>query len=419
MNAPGPLPRRAPRPSAGQAGFTLAEMLVAVTLSTLLILGVLALFDANTRIARVQTDVAEMQQAQRVVQTELVRWSRMVGRGGLPVNRPPAFELPAGLALSVRNNVPADTHISPTDVDTPLVRQETDVLLIRGVLRTPLFQVQAGQYGNALNDFTVDPGLTAGSVIVRNPTREGIPQDLAPLREVIDGDRPEAIFLVSVLEDTTYAVVELDPDASSVANDGSTATLGFLIQGGTHTNEYIALSAGGTYPPALNAVIYLGILEEYQYYVRELQFGSETVSMLTMARTYPGTQVPHADSAANWEIEIADNVLDLQAAVGVDLNANGAVEDGNVLGTATDTDEWLFNDPDDVVGTPSAWAAGVASYLRLTTLVVGDRPDLRYEAPLLLFIEDHSYGSSPLNSPENRRFRRRAVQTVVDLRNLG
>ena len=65
-----PMPRAsqplAPLRERASAGFTFVEVLVAAVISTMLILGVLAVFDTNARISRVQSDVAEMQQAQRI-----------------------------------------------------------------------------------------------------------------------------------------------------------------------------------------------------------------------------------------------------------------------------------------------------------------------------------------------------------------
>ena len=67
----------------GERGFSLIEMIIGMALMTeLMILGYVV-FDVNTKVARVQTDVAEMQQSQRVANYDLLRTLRMAGRGGV------------------------------------------------------------------------------------------------------------------------------------------------------------------------------------------------------------------------------------------------------------------------------------------------------------------------------------------------
>ena len=63
MNEP-PLPIRSapprPQPPIGQAGFTLAELVVGIALTVLVLLMTLLMFDVNSRVSRVQTSVTDM-----------------------------------------------------------------------------------------------------------------------------------------------------------------------------------------------------------------------------------------------------------------------------------------------------------------------------------------------------------------------
>lgn len=398
----------------GEAGFTLAELLVSLAVSLFLILSVLTMFEANARISRVQSDVADMQQNQRIAQFDMIRHAQMAGRGGLPMGG-----IPTGLAVAVRNNVGIDEHISLVDDDTPEVLDATDVLTVRGVFSSPIYQINFANPANfVLNGPAGAP--TDGTLMVSNVSTTGIPMDLKPLADAIAEDRPEALILVSPLNDQTYAVVELDP-SNSVVDDPDNPTqinLAFVVEGGTYTDEYAALSPGGAYPPGLNNAAYLGILEEYRFYVREIRAGGELIPTLMRARTYPGTEAPYAGSAANWTVEIAENVFDLQVAYGIDTDGDGVVLNGSLDPDGDPAnDEWLFNHPNDQVNNP-AWATGAPFYLRLTNLVRTDRPDRRHLAPVMLSIEDHDYGTSFLNQEEERAYRRRTLVTTVDLRNL-
>lgn len=401
------------RRATAEAGFTLAEMVVSLAVSIFLILSVLAMFEANARISRVQSDVADMQQNQRIAQYDMIRHVQMAGRGGLPMGA-----IPAGLAVAVRNNVGANEHISPVDDGTPEVLDGTDVLTIRGTFSTPIYQLG---YLNAAN-FTLNGpagAATDGTLRVDNTTTTGVPQDLQPLIETVQNGRPEALVLVSPLSDQTWAVVELDPANSNVGgSDPATITLAFKIQGGSHTDEYGSLSSGGAFPTGLTSAAYLGVLEEYRFYVREIRAGGELIPGLARAQVYPGTNAPYAGTSSNWSVEIAENVFDLQVAYGVDSTGDGVVTNGNIdPNVDPQDDEWLYNHPGDRES-DATWNSGVPFYLRLTNLVRTDRPDRKYEAPLLLFIEDHAYGTSFLNQDDERSYRRRTLVTTVDLRNL-
>ncbi|HYG64410.1 MAG TPA: prepilin-type N-terminal cleavage/methylation domain-containing protein [Thermoanaerobaculia bacterium] len=422
--------KRAPaRPSRPAAGFSLVELLVTLLVTSVLLLAVLATFDFNSRVSRVQTSVADMQQSLRVSQQEMVRWIRMAGRGGLRTAEPARGLFPPdGLALEVANNVAADTEIVPGNPLTRVV-EGTDVVTVRGVFTSPLYQLNYTEPATlTLAGGGPSTPPTTGTIVVNDTAVRGVPQNLAALKEAIDRNVPEAILLVSPFDDL-FAVVELVPAASSY--DAGTVRLGFRTTG-TRGALYGQLSAGGSYPIGLQSVNYLGILEEYRFYVREAHLtpGDETTQLmpkLARARMYPGTDEPWVDTD-NATVDVADNILDLQVALGFD-SANSGGATGTVMEAAGGTtDDWMLNRPG---------AAGITAelnepafrtnptpplyYLRLSTLARTERRDPKYLAPVIEAIEDHEYPATEtgINSPEERAFRRRVLQTVIDLRNLG
>ena len=192
----------------------------------------------------------------------------------------------------------------------------------------------------------------------------------------------------------------------------------------------------GSWPSRLGDSIrarsYAGILEEYQFYIREERANpgdasSELMPRLARARLFPGTTEAHLGDDTNLRADQADNILDLQIAFGVDtFPTDGLAIEGDGTDPApTNTDEWLFNhsadDPTEV-----KWANDLANpsnlfYIRINTLARTDRPDARFQAPLLTQIEDKDYTSAPFdkyNTDLERLYRRRILQTTVDLRNL-
>lgn len=333
-----------------EAGFTLIELLVSLAVTAVLILGVLATFDFSARMNRVQLNVADMQQSLRIAQNEVVRLARMTGRGSLPTN----------VAVQVTNNVPASTKLISTETKTEIA-EGTDVLRLRGVFGTSLYQIE-WQNPNVWDD----PDASGhGSVLVR-PTAAGVPQDLTALRNAAKEE--ETLLLVTPFDVHVVAEVE---DAEMEGSD-------LRIEFDRHPYE---AALGGTLPAGLPAVAYIGILEEHIFYVRRT--GAGNAPSLTRARLIPGSNLPYDDDMENVLLDLADNVYDLQVALGV-----------------------------GVAGQPD---------LRVTTLVRTDRADAgNYRAPdLPLTIEDHAYPTTHVfNTAAQRKYRWRTMTTAINLRNL-
>jgi prepilin-type N-terminal cleavage/methylation domain-containing protein len=420
------------RPSR-ESGFTLVEMLVSMVLTVQVLAAVYLLFDFNSRLAKVQTNLTELQQAQRVAQYDMARLLRMAGRGNLYPN----------LALNIRNNVPTLTRVASGT--SPGVLPGSDVLQVRGVFSTPLYQIPPDPAFLTLDNAA--PNLaTRGTLVVSRISPAGVVQDLTPFRTAITSAIREALILVSSADRSIYHVVELDP-ATSNASSADQVTVGFRITAGTNAAAFGALSStpGTVLPANFRAIQQVGILEEYRFYVRETfaRLGDSTSKLLpklSRARMFPGTQVPYNGLNANLEVDVADDIWDLQVALGYNTPlAGGEVDSATGLGQITETadgedDDWLYNSRDDVA-TDAVWNdANLADprwngpglfVMRLTTLARTTETDRGYTAPLLDHIEDKYYNITPwvgllgINTDANRKFRRRILQTVLDLRGVG
>lgn len=422
-------PRRAadPRIAAPAArGFTLIELLVTLGILVIVILGVLALFDLNSRIARTQTYMAEMQQSQRVAQQSIIKLARMAGRGGLPVfDAAAGVRLPAGVALAVANNVAAGVTLG--GCSCAQVLPGTDVLTVRGVFTTPVY------HSDPLNPavFTA-PGGGTGSLLIRDHTPTGAPQPLDDLARAVrraqGGGGTDALLMVSALGE--YVVVEITGGTTTPSTGGpvTDVQVSFVNNGGDHTTEYTALSQGGAYPVSFGQVAYAGLLEEYRFYVRDRRTDTSDTSenvlpQLARARFFPNSNDAYLDDNANLTEVVADNILDMQVALGVDLNGDQLIEEGTVGGTTTpDNDEWLFNDTGDNPD-PGTWnvAGRDLFYVRINTLARTDRPTPQYQADTVAAIEDNDYTQAPFdryNTRVERSYHRRLISTIVDLRNL-
>ena len=396
-----------------QAGFTLLEAIVSIAIMVVILVGLLGLLDFNSRVAKAQVNVADMQQSLRAVQSDIVRMVRMAGRGGLPAMRPEnttegygGMLFPDGFAVAVQNNV--GTGVTLGSHDAAAVLPGTDVLTIRGVIQDTLYQVATGQDA----DGSV-PSTGSGEITIRNKTPGGISQELKPLQDLIEEGRTDALLLVSSLTDGIQAVVEVT---------GGTDNEDHVVLAFQTNESYDALSPDGEYPSELTSVSALGILEEFRYYVRDAPGGPR----LARARFDPGTENAYQGDTSNLTVDLADNILDLQVALGIDTDGTNLIED-----TGDGEDDWLFNHIDDGGPDPdtAAWNSPVAEttwplfYLRLTTLARTDRADPNYVSPAIDRIEDHEYGEPdiPADGDERqaRTYRRRVLQTVIDLRNLS
>lgn len=377
-----------------QLGFTQIELLVTLVVAVIVLAGALQLFESSVRMSREQIHVADMQQSVRVAQHEIVRYVRMAGRGGLPRQH----------AVLVRNAAAADANIAVGDATSPSVLEDSDVLILRGVFSAPLYQTNPAAGGLVV---TLDTPTT-GTVTVTNPSPTGVPQDLASLEEAVREARPEAILLVSGLGESIYAVVELVPGQSDASLYPESVTLGFRA-----IEAFDAISAGGAFDPNLQTAAHVGILEEQRFYIREeyAAVGGDLTPHLARDRFYPNTETIHPDSPGI----VADNLLDLQIALGVDVDGNGSVDEST---PPDDTDEWQGNHEDDGVLSETA----PLYYVRVSTLARTDRRDLDYISPPIASIEDHAYGEpelpSALGDILDRRFRRRLLIGTVELRNL-
>lgn len=401
---------------ARDAGFTLIEVIVSMAVMVVVLLGLLALLDFNRRVARAQINVSEVQQSLRAVQSDMVRQIRMAGRGGLPVRHEASgatgyggMPLPLGPALGVDNDVDAGEKLG-NDANAT-VRAGTDVLIVRGVLSTPLYQVSPAGDG----DVKGARAAGIGSITVKAKSPTGVPQELGALKKAIDSKLPEALLLVSAGTDEIHAVVEVTGGSHSADE----ATVEFTLNG-THGAAYRGLSPRGEFPVGLKTVAMVGLLEEYRYYVRDVQ----PAPRLSRARFYPGTNTPYR-AATNLYVDLADNVLDLQLALGIDQDLTLQIEETET-GAA---DDWLYNSPDDPKIETTADAAPWNTnkqplyYLRITTLARTDRADPKYVAPAIDRIEDRVYNEPAVPADGDARlarsYRRRVLRTVVDLRNLS
>jgi type II secretory pathway pseudopilin PulG len=434
-----------------QRGFTLIEVVVATLVTAEVILAALALFDFHNKLARVQGQVTDMQQSLRVAQYEMVKLAREAGRGGIPAYLQAGTVNESYGAIAVRNNVGVagvSNQIAIGYAGTPVAVNGTDILTVRGVFTNSIFFLDPTHTGKVTLLGGATPATaTAGRVTVcATSPANSISQDLSPLITAVGNaataGQVEALILGSPINDAIYAVVELDTANSNwTANQplcpASTANpngvlIAFNVTGGSHASAFQQLGAvtgANGLPPQMTGAVTLGILEEYRYYVRQdyLVPGNAATDLaphLTRARMYPGTETPYYNDPTNLQADVADNILDLQVALGVDNNGDGLITEGTGLGnppnqTPNTTDDWIYNVAGDAPFPPVPQKPAPLLEVRISTLGKTGNPDPKYSGPTLTNIEDHTYVAADFpNTFHGRTYRRRLLTTVVGLRNL-
>jgi len=462
-----------------EAGFTLIELLLALIVAAEVIVAAAMAFDFSNQAAAVQTQVTDMQQSLRIVQHDIARLVRMAGRGGLPAGIRPELEFDPsdtipdllGMAIEVRNNVTgtaeSDRRIARGVANSPVALEGTDILTVRGCFINPLY---------ALDPETLvldDPALpTAATLVIKSESVIKIPQPLRPFCEELDAAGSGTLLLASSEGRAVYGVglITQDDCPGGAANpDLVNLQLDLTVNSPLNPDQSSdPLVRDRRFPPRMEALTAC-LLEEYRYFVQELHDDpadptSPLRPRLARARFEPGTELPYGGDAQNYALPLADGIIDLQVALGFDTGyprdeANtsipGAIDDDtDFLNGSNDEviyeapvfanrnlDDWLYNHPDDVNAQGKAlsprWRvhdfdgrAGLEVQLyhvRVTTIARTNRADRTYQAPDFDpvvgrdYVEDHDYDTAPANafkSLENRKFRRRALTTIIDPRNL-
>jgi len=450
-----PPTRTGRRRSFRQGGFSLMELLVSLAVLTVLMVAVLQLFESSTRVASTQLEQADLQQAVRVALEDIIRQTRLIGRGGLlavrarsatnpeswkdtwcPSGTCPDTE-PIGLALRVDNNVGTGYHVVKGDNNSPVVAPGTDVLTVRGVFATPVYLVR---YSDEASFTLVDDGsgnYISGQVVIENVTPIGeVAQDLSYFEDMRAAGRPEAILLMSPFSDAVFGVVQFDPNASGMDVSGDKFVLAFTLDTTLkYAKVYQTGSSDAKFPGDVlkqSRVGSVGILEEYRYYVRTgAEPGFEGVAdiaerlQLSRTRTYPGMEGEDANYPAPDDpthIDLADDVLDFQVAFGFDPNDTGAFPETDDGAGALDVDAWFGNNAGDAVPTLEQWLD--LRVARLSIIARSRTQHRGHQAPQILRLEDHDYtGGDPtdpadVNSYESRLYLRFNLQSLVEMRNL-
>ncbi|RLE22519.1 MAG: hypothetical protein DRJ65_13695 [Acidobacteria bacterium] len=340
-------------------GFSLLEALLALMILSLVVVSSLGFLTEINDVVRVQGDVTEASEDLRNCVALVVRQIRMAGAGGLPLSaprpeggfRPLAVDVVDGFSEGQGMESSAGGEAWAFEPGRYPI-EGTDVLRIRGVMTTPVF-------GLAANDFD---GRGRCSVQSISPWT-GHDQDLS-----ISGStcgRPflfalQAPFTISVgngqsRDIAQWRVVEIS-DEAVIENYGGASRLNLNFDDGPSA-AFASLNAARAFTVKPAEVFAGGFLDDFVFLISKNGFGGSSLYRLRVTSGGGGRVLAE---------EMVANVVDLQVALGCDLDADGQVSE----------EEWFLSRGRTAGPTGDQMAELIQ--LRLSIAIRTQQPDRRW-----------------------------------------
>ncbi len=394
------------------AGFSVLELVVATLIFSIVVVALLNLFDRAGKFNKSEIQASEMQQSLRTALFEIERNVRMAGVGDLPVTQSVLVADPVN--GTSYNNVPAGfTFADWSGGPAHPVKPGTDVLEIRGVIRSPIFALTSAGCFPCVgsSDIVVIPAVSPYGAANNSAGEFQI------LQGIVAGGGQHLFMISSQIPDGTGVGGTLHNVgmASAVAIGAVPAQARVTIS----FTDFNAQKFNGTVPYAGAAAIALdtnirgGIVDDIVYFVDNTRSDHPALCMGLLRGVNPRTF---------QFFPISEDIEDLQFAYGID-GLDGTAIDGSVqaaFSTLPGKDEWAG----DVASEPgitytSLYAAG-GPRLRAVMLAVVSKAaqsDLAYKG------RPGAQGLFPLDSTalavSARAANRKVITMRINLRNFN
>lgn len=301
-------------------GFSLIEALLALTILSLVVVSFLGFLTEMNDVVRIQGDLTEASEDVRDCVALIVRQIRMAGAGGLPLVAPRPEGGFRPLALDVVDGVSEGQTLESSAGGEPWAFEPgrtpvegTDVLRIRGVMTTPTFGLTAADF------------VGRGRCAVQSVSPwTGLDQDLTTPGHT--RGRPflfalQAPYSISVGNGLSrdigqWRVVEIN-DEAVIEDLGGVGRMSLSFDDGPSA-AFVSLNAARAFTVRPAEVFSGGFLDDFVFLVSKNGYGGSSLYRL---------RVTSGDGGRVLAEEMVANVVDLQVALGCDLNADGRVAD--------------------------------------------------------------------------------------------
>ncbi len=347
-------------------GFTLIEMLIAVAVLVVVFVGLLGMLESSSRVSKVESELADVQENVRYATYALVRVVRTAGGTNLPLAQMVGGSL-NWVSLQILDNQTAAFTDDMSGSHTPF--PGSDVLLVRGFFQYPVYFV----------DPHIDVDVSAGTVTLKATTGgSGMTQAVPATGTEITG---KGLVLIGRNQ---YAVATITGGTAS----GSDMTVTFA---GGGSDTWNTLNPGGSYTPPGFDVYQVGILDSYAFFVDQ-----SYQLMRWRAGASGGVTEPVALGIGGFQV-----ALELR----VDTNGDGV----------PDTPQWFYTGGAGAPTDPQA-VNGEPLMLRLTVLGRTSFPVPNWGEPTATFNVENMDPTTV--TPSMRRSKWRTLQVQAALRDF-
>ncbi len=282
----------------GRAGYTLVEVMVAMAVFAIFMIGILNLLDSSAKVSRIETALADTQENVRFAAYHMMRTARMMGGATmlLAVN---VAGTPTWIAGGVANDV-SGSFTTPFGTSVA-VKEGSDVLMMRGFFEIPPFFVDRSDFSTG-----------SLQVVVRETTSIDGGNTIMNLIGDVDvaGLEGRGVVMMGNLDQSRYVVGQIaSGSVLAGVNPNRTLTIPIKAQGSTAAWFWGLNPSGAAMPPNFD-VYRIGVFESYVYYVNPA---------LELRRM-------RADRFGASDLPVATNIGGLQIALGIDANNNGLVD---------------------------------------------------------------------------------------------
>ncbi len=285
-------------------GFTLIEVVVAMAVFAIFMVGILNLLDTSTKISEIEKALADTQENVRFATYHVMRTARMTGGSGIPF---------AGAVAGVGSWIAGELDSNQTGSFTtpyPLgnidVLNGSDVLTVRGFFEIPPFFVDTSDVNTSLGRIEIDESF-AGRIV--NPAIDSV--EVAQLAG-------RGLVFMGELDRGEYAMGEVG-DSSTMADAAPDRTLTIMISDSPAT-WWTGLNPSGAATTPSFEVFQVGVMDAYTYFV-DPEF--RLMRLRANSSAQGATLQP-----------VAVNIGGLQVELGVDTDNDGQVDSWQSTPTA-------------------------------------------------------------------------------------